>query len=285
MFLFMWKYPKIFDVLVIGAGHAGCEAAHAAARMGASTLLLTMNLDTIAKMSCNPSIGGAAKGHIVREIDALGGLMGKIADRRSIQFRMLNASKGPAVRSPRSQADRALYALEMKHRLEQMEHLEIQQGTSQTLVVANGKIQGVETLEGILYRSRTVILSAGTFMRGLLHIGATQFSGGRGGDKAAAGLSPCLESLGFQLGRLKTGTPPRINRRSIDFSQCEEQPGDEGVRFSYDEPEERMEQVSCHITHTTPETHEVIRRNLHRSPLYGGTIKGVGPRYCPSIED
>src|SRR5579872_7361365 len=278
----MWKYPKNFDVLVIGAGHAGCEAAYAAARMGAETLLLTMNLDTIGKMSCNPSIGGTAKGHIVREIDALGGLMGKVADRRSIQFRMLNASKGPAVRSPRSQADRALYALEIKQRLERTAHLEIKQGTTESLVVEGGRVVGVTTQEGIQYGAKTVILSSGTFMRGLLHIGQTNFSGGRGGDKAAMGLSPSLEALGFQLGRLKTGTPPRINRRSIDFSQCEEQPGDEGVCFSYDEPEERIAQVSCHITYTTPETHEIIRQNLHRSPMFSGTIKGVGPRYCPS---
>lgn len=282
----MWKYPKIFDVLVIGAGHAGCEAAHAAALMGASTLLLTMNLDTIGKMSCNPSIGGTAKGHIVREIDALGGLMGKVADRRSIQFRMLNASKGPAVRSPRSQADKALYALEMKLRLEQTANLEIKQGTTEGLVVEGGRVVGVTTQEGIEYRAQTVVLSSGTFMRGLLHIGQTHFSGGRGGDKAAMGLSPSLEALGFQLGRLKTGTPPRIHRRSIDFSKCEVQPGDEGVSFSYDEPEERMPQIPCHITYTTPETHQIIRNNLHRSPMYGtGTIKGVGPRYCPSIED
>ena len=282
----MWKYPKIFDVLVIGAGHAGCEAAHAAARMGAETLLLTMNLDTIGKMSCNPSVGGTAKGHIVREIDALGGLMGKVADRRSIQFRMLNASKGPAVRSPRSQADKALYALEMKYRLEQTANLEIKQGTTESLLVEKGSVIGVATQEGIEYRAKTVILSSGTFMRGLLHIGQTHFSGGRGGDKAVTGLSPCLETLGFQLGRLKTGTPPRINRRSIDFSKCEVQFGDEGVRFSYDAPEERMPQVPCYITYTTPQTHEVIRANLHRSPMYGSkTIEGIGPRYCPSIED
>ena len=281
----MWQYPKVFDVLVIGAGHAGCEAAHIAARMGAETLMLTMNLDTIGKMSCNPSIGGTAKGHIVREIDALGGLMGKVADRRSIQFRMLNASKGPSVRSPRSQADKSAYAQEMKQRLEKTAHLEIQQGTTESLLVEDGKIVGVATQEGIQYRAKTVILSSGTFMRGLLHIGETHFSGGRGGDKAATGLSPCLEKLGFRLGRLKTGTPPRINRRSIDFSKCEEQPGDEGVSFSYDEPEERMAQISCHITYTTPETHAIIQKNLHRSPMFSGTIKGVGPRYCPSIED
>lgn len=281
----MWTYPETYDVIVIGAGHAGCEAAHASARMGMRTLLLTMSLDTIGKMSCNPSIGGTAKGHMVREIDALGGLMGKIADRTSIQFRMLNASKGPAVRSPRSQADKAAYALEMKRRLELMPFLEIKQGTTESLLVENGKIAGVSIQEGIAYKGRTVILSSGTFMRGLLHIGQTNFSGGRAGDKAASGLSPWLEHHGFRLGRLKTGTPPRIHRRSIDLSVCEEQPGDEGVRFSYDEPEERMEQVSCYITYTTERTKEIIQQNLHRSPLYAGTITGVGPRYCPSIED
>ncbi|HLB53276.1 MAG TPA: tRNA uridine-5-carboxymethylaminomethyl(34) synthesis enzyme MnmG [Chlamydiales bacterium] len=281
----MWSYPKAFDVIVIGAGHAGCESAHAAAKMGAETLLLTMNLDTIGKMSCNPSVGGTAKGHMVREIDALGGLMGKVADRRSIQFRMLNSSKGPSVRSPRSQADKAAYALEMKHRLERTPFLEIKQGTIQSLVVENGKVAGVRTQEGIEYRGKTVVLSSGTFMRGLLHIGESRFSGGRGGDPAAMGLSPYLESLGFNLGRLKTGTPPRINKRSIDFALCEEQAGDAGVRFSYDEPEERMPQISCHITYTTIETHKIIQHSLHRSPLYVGIIQSVGPRYCPSIED
>ncbi|MCC6128152.1 MAG: tRNA uridine-5-carboxymethylaminomethyl(34) synthesis enzyme MnmG [Chlamydiae bacterium] len=281
----MWNYPEQYDVLVIGAGHAGCEAAHAAARMGAKTLLLTMNLDTIGKMSCNPSIGGTAKGHIVREIDALGGLMGKVADRTSIQFRMLNASKGPAVRSPRSQADKVAYASDMKRRLELTDNLTIKQGTAESLLVVEGRVVGLATQEGIAYRAKTVILSSGTFMKGLLHIGQTQFSGGRSGDKAAVGLSENLTSLGFELGRLKTGTPPRIHRRSVDFSLCEEQKGDEGVVFSYDEIEERLPQISCHITYTTLETNEIIRSNLHRSPLYAGAIKGVGPRYCPSIED
>lgn len=281
----MFNYPTEYDVIVIGGGHAGCEAAHAAARMGATTLLLTMNLDTIGKMSCNPSVGGTAKGHMVREIDAMGGIMGKITDRTSIQTRMLNASKGPAVRSPRAQADKAVYALEMKRALEQQQGLEIKQGTIETFQVSAGKVIGVTTQEGIAYRGKTVVLSSGTFMRGLIHIGTVQLSGGRGGDKAATGLSPCLEALGFRLGRLKTGTPPRIHRRSIDFSLCEEQLGDEGVTFSFDAPEPRMPQVPCYITYTTPETHQIIRANLHRSPLYAGTIKGVGPRYCPSIED
>lgn len=281
----MWKYPNSYDVIVVGAGHAGCEAAHAAARMGCKTLLLTMNLDTIGKMSCNPSVGGTAKGHMVREVDALGGLMGKVADRCSIQFRMLNASKGPAVRSPRSQADKAAYALEMKHRLEKTPNLEIKQGTTESLLVENCRILGLSTQEGIAYTAKSVILSSGTFMRGLIHIGMTNFSGGRGGDKAAMGLSPCLEALGFRLGRLKTGTPPRINRRSVDFAACEEQPGDLDVRFSYDEPEPRMQQIPCHITYTTERTKRIIQENLHRSPLYAGVIQGVGPRYCPSIED
>lgn len=285
-FITMWTYPEEYDVIVVGAGHAGCEAAHASAKMGASTLLLTMNLDTIAKMSCNPAVGGTAKGHIVREIDALGGIMGKVTDQTGIQFRMLNASKGPAVWSPRAQADKFAYAAAMKHRLEKVPNLFIKQGTTESLIVEDGKILGVGTLEGIAYRGKTVIVSSGTFMRGLIHIGSTHFAGGRAGDKPSVGLSAHLEALGFRLGRLKTGTPPRINRRSVDFSQLEEQPGDAGVRFSYDEPEgPGLPQVPCHITYTNGETKKVVLENLHYSPMYSGQIKGIGPRYCPSIED
>ncbi len=282
----MWVYPEEFDVIVVGAGHAGCEAAHASAKMGAKALLLTMNLDTIAKMSCNPAIGGTAKGHIVREIDALGGIMGKVADQTGIQFRMLNASKGPAVWSPRAQADKAAYALVMKHRLEKTTNLHIKQGTIESLLVEEDKVAGVATLEGIVYRGKTLILCSGTFMRGLIHIGSTNFAGGRAGDKPSVGLSAHLEELGFKLGRLKTGTPPRINRRSVDFSKTEEQPGDLGVKFSYDAPEgPGLTQVPCHITYTNEETKKVVRESLHLSPMYSGKIRGIGPRYCPSIED
>jgi len=282
----MWTYPEEFDVIVVGAGHAGCEAAHAAAKMGARTLLLTMNLDTVAKMSCNPAVGGTAKGHIVREIDALGGIMGKVTDETGIQFRMLNASKGPAVWSPRAQADKFAYQTVMKQKLEKVPDLFLKQGTTETLLVEQGKIQGVGTLEGIAYKGKTVIVSSGTFLRGLVHIGETQYSGGRAGDKPSIGLSASLESLGFSLGRLKTGTPPRVNRRSIDFSQMEEQHGDAGVRFSYDEQEGKgLPQAPCYITYTTEETKKVVQGNLHRSPMYSGKIKSRGPRYCPSIED
>ncbi len=281
----MWNYPKEYDVVVIGAGHAGCEAAHVAAKMGASTLLLTMNLDTIAKMSCNPAIGGTAKGHIVREIDALGGIMGKIADRTGIQFRMLNASKGPAVWSPRCQSDKAAYALEMKKILESVNNLDIKQGTITSLVVEGDVIKGVDTQEGIRYRCKTLIISSGTFMKGLIHIGEQTIAGGRSGDKPSLGLSKCLLDLGFRLGRLKTGTPPRVNSRSVDFSKMEEQPGDEGVRFSHDEIEPKLPQVSCYIAYTNQKTKEIVSENIKRSAMYSGKIDTIGPRYCPAIED
>jgi tRNA uridine 5-carboxymethylaminomethyl modification enzyme len=282
----MWTYPEAFDVIVVGAGHAGCEAAHASARLGVKTLLLTMNLDTIGKMSCNPAIGGTAKGHLVREIDALGGIMGQVADRSTIQFRMLNASKGPSVWSPRAQTDRFVYQNVMKHLLEQTPNLFIKQGTTMELLIEEESVVGVTTQEGIAYRGRAVILSAGTFMRGLLHMGETSFAGGRAGDKPSTGLSANLEALGFKLGRLKTGTPPRVNRRSIDYSKTEAQPGDPVGRFSFDPIEgERLRQVPCHITYTSEATKEIIAANVHRSPMYSGTIKGIGVRYCPSIEE
>lgn len=281
----MWTYPEEYDVIVVGAGHAGCEAAYIAAKMGAKTLLLTMSLDTIGKMSCNPAIGGTAKGHIVREIDALGGIMGKVADRCGIQQRMLNRSKGPAVWSPRSQSDRALYHITMKEVLENTEHLSIKQGTTESLLIESNHIRGVNTQEGIQYLGSSVILSSGTFMRGLIHIGDIHFSGGRAGDKPSVGLSKELENLGFELGRLKTGTPPRLNARSINYSQLEEQPGEDDVYFSYDEKPSRLQQVSCFITYTTEATKKIIQENVLRSPMYSGKIQSIGPRYCPSIED
>ncbi len=282
----MWLYPKHYDVIVIGGGHAGCEAAHAAAKMGAPTLLLTMNLDTIAKMSCNPAIGGIGKGHIVREIDALGGLMGQVTDECGIQFRMLNASKGPAVWAPRAQADKVAYQFRMKSLLEETPNLDIIQGTIEEIVVENGSVTGVKTKEGIIYNTKSVILSAGTFMRGLMHLGEVNIQGGRAGDKAATGISKNLLDLGFNLARLKTGTPPRIHFKSINFSKVEEQKGEENIRFSFDAvKKERLRQISCYIAYTSIETQKIIEKNIHRSPLYSGKIQGVGPRYCPSIED
>lgn len=282
----MWKYPEIFEVIVIGGGHAGYEAALAAARLGAKTALLTMNLDTIGKMSCNPAVGGTAKGQLVREIDALGGEMGKLIDATGIQFRMLNRSKGPAVWAPRAQADKAAFALEIKHRLEKTPGLRLMQGTVEELAVEQGRVTGVITKEGIFYPAQAVVISSGTFLRGLLHIGENNFSGGRAGDSPAVGLSASLLQNGLKLGRLKTGTPPRLHRRSIDFSQTEEQPGEDDVHFSYDdEGLARMPQVSCHIAYTSEETKQVIQANLHRSAMYSGRIQSVGPRYCPSIED
>jgi len=282
----MWTYPQEFDVIVVGAGHAGCEAAHAAAALGCQTALITMTPDTIAKMSCNPAIGGSAKGQIVREIDALGGVMGKITDATAIQYRMLNRSKGPAVWAPRAQSDKLAYQTRMKQHLEKTPNLFIKQGTTESLIVENGRAVGIETKEGIAYRGKTIILSAGTFMRGLIHIGETSFSGGRAGDLPAMGLSAALEKLGFTLGRLKTGTPPRLHRRSVDTSLMELQEGESGVRFSFDPSEEAgLPQVPCYITYTTDRTKAVVLDNLHLSPMYSGKIDSVGPRYCPSIED
>lgn len=282
----MWTFPDPFEVIVIGGGHAGCEAAHAAAKMGCRTLLLTMNLDTIAKMSCNPAVGGIGKGHMVREIDALGGLMAQVIDATGIQFRMLNASKGPAVLAPRAQADKTAYQFEMKRRLEEIPGLSLMQGTVESLLVEKGQIKGVATKEGIAYQAQTVIISSGTFMQGLLHIGENKLVGGRAGDPASVGLSASLLKEGIQLGRLKTGTPPRIHARSIDYSFTEEQAGEEGIYFSYDgPPSKRLPQVPCHITYTSEDTKKIILENLHRSPMYSGQIQSVGPRYCPSIED
>jgi tRNA uridine 5-carboxymethylaminomethyl modification enzyme len=237
-------------------------------------------------MSCNPAVGGIGKGHIVREIDALGGEMGKVTDCTGIQFRMLNATKGPAVWAPRAQADKLAYQHEMRQRLERTTGLSVKQGSGESLLVENGKIQGVLTREGIEYRGHAVILTSGTFLRGLIHIGQDSFSGGRLGDGASQGLSKSLEDFGIRLGRLKTGTPPRVHRRSIDWSLTDEQPGESGVSFSFDPPDkEPLPQISCHITYTTEETKKIILENLHRSALYSGKITGVGPRYCPSIED
>lgn len=280
----MSKCPN-YDVIVIGGGHAGCEAAHASARMGVSTLLITMNLDNIAKMSCNPAIGGTAKGHIVREIDALGGIMGKIADRTAIQYRMLNRSKGPAVWSPRAQCDKLLYHLEMKKYLEGVPSLDLLQGTIDRLLIDSNKVMGIQTTEGITLRCKAIIISAGTFMRGLMHIGDTKFAGGRSGDSPSVGLSLALKNLGFTLGRLKTGTPPRIHKKSINFTNLTCQLSEEDVSFSFDRKEDRLAQVDCFITYTNPHTHRIVQENLHLSPLYAGKIEGLGPRYCPSLED
>lgn len=282
----MWQYPESFDVIVVGAGHAGCEAAHASARLGMKTLLLTMNLDTIGKMSCNPAVGGTAKGHLVREVDALGGIIGKLADSCVIQFRMLNASKGPAVWSPRAQVDKFAYQTKMKQFLEEVPNLFIKQGTTESLIIEQDRAIGITTQEGIAYSAAAIVLSAGTFMKGLIHIGKACLPGGRSGDKPAVGLSKNLEELGFRLGRLKTGTPPRVHKRSIDFSQTEEQIGEEGFSFSFDPPlNTKLAQIPCYITYTNKETQKIIEENMHRSPLQSGLITGVGVRYCPSIEE
>jgi tRNA uridine 5-carboxymethylaminomethyl modification enzyme len=277
---------KPYDVIVIGAGHAGCEAALAAARMGASTLMLTMNLDSIALMSCNPAIGGLAKGHLVKEIDALGGEMGKIIDRTGIQFRTLNKSKGPAVRGTRAQADKQRYRIAMKESVEKQPHLDVKQGLVEKLLVEDNRIAGVETNIGVQYLSSTVIITTGTFLKGLIHIGLVHYPSGRAGEFPSVGLSDSLRELGFEIARLKTGTPARLNGRTIDFSVMSPQPGDDPAPFfSFTEISHPLPQVACYLTYTSTVTHEIIRNNLDRSPLYAGIIKGTGPRYCPSIED
>ncbi len=294
----MWTFEKIYDVIVVGAGHAGSEAAHIAAKKGAKTLLLTINLDSICRLSCNPSIGGTAKGHIVREIDALGGIMGKIADRTAIHWRMLNRSKGPAVRSPRAQVDRIKYQFAMKEFLEGVENLEIKQGTVEDLLIEKGKVKGVVCQEGLAYLGKTVIISSGTFMQGRIFIGAeAAFAGGRSGEPASFGLSLALKKMGFRISKLKTGTPPRVHSRSIDFSVLEEQkseywPGQnkkpdfsEKIQFSFSEQINNLQQVSCYLSYTTEQTKQILLKNLTRSALFGGKIQGKGPRYCPSIED
>ena len=277
---------SIYDVIVVGAGHAGIEACLAAARMGCKTLMLTLNLDHIGQMSCNPAIGGIGKGHLVKEIDALGGEMGRAIDETGIQFRMLNTKKGPAVRASRAQADKALYRQRMKRELESCPGLSLRQGSVESLIVEDGSIKGVETQIGEKFLGRRVILTTGTFLKGLIHVGDRNFSAGRSGDFAVHGLSESLVKLGFKVGRLKTGTCPRLDSRTIDYSSLEVQYGDENpVPFSFTSDGIKQRQVPCHITYTNKQTHEIIRSALHRSPMYSGVIKSRGPRYCPSIED
>jgi tRNA uridine 5-carboxymethylaminomethyl modification enzyme len=310
----MFKHPVQYDVIVLGAGHAGVEAALAAARMGCRTLLLSINLDTIGQMSCNPAIGGLAKGHLAREIDALGGEMGKATDMTGLQFRMLNTKKGPSVWAPRAQCDKKAYQFRLKWVCERQENLDVKQGQAAKLLHEGGQVIGVETTLEVQYLGKTVVVTTGTFLRGLMHIGGTQQSGGRAGESAAMNLSASLREVGLELGRLKTGTPPRLSRRSIDFSKTESQSGDEPVPyFTYWKDDlfhvehsginpmdfghsngnyppgsvlDRINgQLPCHITFTTDATAATIRANLHKSPMYSGVIEGVGPRYCPSIED
>ncbi|MDT8886270.1 tRNA uridine-5-carboxymethylaminomethyl(34) synthesis enzyme MnmG [Aquirufa regiilacus] len=275
-----------YDVIVVGAGHAGCEAAHAAAQMGSKVLLITMNMQTIAQMSCNPAMGGVAKGQIVREVDALGGMSGIISDKTMIQFRMLNRSKGPAMWSPRCQSDRARFAEEWRWALEQNANVDFWQDSVEGLIVENDEVKGVNTRLGMQYFAPTVVLTNGTFLNGLIHIGEKQFGGGRMAEPMAGGITEQLIQLGFEAGRMKTGTPPRVDGRSLDYSKMEEQKGDENPSsFSYLSRSPIQEQRSCWITHTNEKVHEVLRKGFDRSPMFAGRIKGLGPRYCPSVED
>ncbi|MBM3253940.1 MAG: tRNA uridine-5-carboxymethylaminomethyl(34) synthesis enzyme MnmG [Candidatus Omnitrophica bacterium] len=282
----MFKFDRTYDVIVIGAGHAGCEASLVTSRTGFSTLLLTMNLDTIAQMSCNPAVGGLAKGHLVREIDALGGQMARVIDKTGIQFRMLNKSKGPAVWAPRAQADKKAYQFEMKRILESQPNLDIKQQVVENILLEGNRIIGVRTNAGLEFLSEIVIITTGTFLNGLIHIGELSYSSGRLGDFASIGLANSLKEIGLRMGRLKTGTSPRVNLKSIKLDLLEIQYGDDEPQpFSYSTKELPKNQVPCYITYTNEDTHKIVLDNLHRSPLYGGRIKGIGPRYCPSIED
>lgn len=278
-------FPE-YDVIVVGGGHAGSEAAAAAANLGSKTLLITMDMGKIAQMSCNPAMGGVAKGQIIREIDALGGISGIVSDKSMIQFRMLNRSKGAAMWSPRCQSDRMRFAEEWRLQLEAIPHVDFWQDMVVEVIIKDNRVVGVKTSMGMEIPSKTVILTSGTFMNGVIHVGEKQFGGGRMGERASTGITAQLESLGFESGRMKTGTPPRIDGRTIDYSQTEEQPGDEAPnKFSYTDTPALTEQRSCHITYTNPEVHEILQTGFEQSPMFTGRIKGLGPRYCPSIED
>src|SRR5262247_3535979 len=279
-------FDEKYDVVVIGAGHAGCEAAHAAARLGLTTALYTMNVDLIAQMSCNPAVGGIAKGHLVREIDALGGIMGLAADEAGIQFRLLNTSRGPAVWSPRAQADKAGYRYVMRRILECTPNLFIKQAEVIEILFDAGRVAGIELLDGRRVAAAAVVLTTGTFLNGLIHIGEKRFTAGRNGEPASITLGNCIRNLGFDWGRLKTGTPPRLDRRTIDFSAFERQNGDaDPTPFSFRTTRALENKIACYITYTDERIHSIIRSNMDRSPLYSGQIQGVGPRYCPSLED